>query len=313
LQREIRDIENRAKDIKTNRLPVYEKLHEKKNQIQQAENELKNLDSQSGQREVLLKKLSADTYQAHRWVLENADKFEHEVFGPALITCSVKDPKYADAIESLLQKNDFTAFTTQSLRDFRTLQRALNVELKLHDVSIRNCSTKLGDFQPQISDEELQSLGFDGWAKDFLTGPDPVLAMLCNEQFLFRTPIVLREISDQEYSRMESHHAINSWVAGKQTYKVNRRREYGPGATSTQVRQVRPARFWTNQQLDGSVKQELLDTIKQHENDKAEIEKEIEAAKSELTRIGAENGQKKIEKVCNFKYTIETRLLRWLS
>ncbi|OKL61752.1 hypothetical protein UA08_02896 [Talaromyces atroroseus] len=296
LQREMRDIESRAREIRAGRQPIYERLHEKRGQIHDAEREINNLNSKSGQREALLKKLSPDTYQAHRWVLENADKFEHEVFGPALITCSVKDTNYADAIESLLQKNDFTAFTTQSLRDFRTLQRALNVELKLHDVSIRNCSTKLSDFKPQISDEELRSLGFDGWAKDFLVGPDPVLAMLCNEQYLFRTPIVLREISDQEYARMESHNAINSWVAGKQTYKVNRRKEYGPGATSTQVRQVRPARFWTNQPLDVSMKQDLLDSIEQNKNDIVEIQKEIDAAKAELARIGEENTQKKTEK-----------------
>lgn len=254
----------------------------------------------------MLKKLSPDSYQANRWILQNADKFEHEVFGPALVTCSVNDPKYADAIEALLQKNDFLAFTTQSVQDFRTLQKALNGELKLHDVTIRNCSSKLSDFKPQVSDDELQSLGFDGWAKDFLVGPEPVLAMLCNEQFLFRTPVVLREISDQEYSRMESHNAINSWVSGKQTYKVNRRKEYGPGATSTQVRQVRPARYWTNKPLDASVKQELLDTIGQLNNEIGSIQKEIDAQKSELSRISAENKQKTTLRVCNLRYTIKT-------
>ncbi|QGA19542.1 hypothetical protein EYB26_007231 [Talaromyces marneffei] len=296
LQREIKDIENRAREIKEGRKAVFERLEEKKHRINDTENELRSLQSQSGQREAMLKKFSPDTHRAYRWILENKDKFDKTVYGPALIECSVNDSKYADAIESLLQKNDFLAFTTQSIKDFRTLQKALNVELKLHDVSIRNCTTPLSDLRPPVSDGEMRDLGFDGWAKDYLSGPEPVIAMLCNEQFLFRTPLVLREINDQEYSRMESHNAINSWVAGKQTYKVNRRKEYGPGATSTQVRQVRPARFWTDKPLDVSLKQELLDTKSQLEGEMAEIEKTIESLRLELKVSGDQHTQKKREK-----------------
>lgn len=263
------------------------------------DNEIQNLDSQSGQRDAMLKQFSPDTHRAYRWLLNNKNRFEHTVHGPALIECSVTDPKYADAVESLLQRHDFLAFTTQSLGDFRKLQKALNVELKLHDISIRNCTTKLSDLKPSISDAEMRDLGFDGWAKDYLTGPEPVIAMLCNEQFLFRTPIVLREINDREYSRMESHNAINSWVAGKQTYKVNRRKEYGPGATSTQVRQVRPARFWTDQPLDVAMKQELLENKAQLESEKNEIEQSIESFKSELNALKVTRLAKSKEKVCS--------------
>jgi hypothetical protein len=309
LQRVIKDIENRAREIKEGRSAVFDRLEEKKSRISETEKELKNLQSQNGQREAMLKKFSPDTHRAYHWVLENQDKFDKPVHGPALIECSVNDPKYADAIESLLQKNDFLAFTTQSIQDFRTLQKALNVELKLHDVSIRNCTTPLSDLRPSISDVEMRDLGFDGWAKDYLTGPEPVIAMLCNEQFLFRTPIVLREINDREYSRMESHNAINSWVAGKQTYKVNRRKEYGPGATSTQVRQVRSARFWTDKPLDVSLKQELLDTKSQLEAEKAEIEKNIESLRLELKTSGDQYNQKKTEKVCSRDFTSSCLLI----
>lgn len=265
--------------------------------MQQADNELKNLDSQSGQQEARLKKLSADTYKAYQWIRKNQDQFEAEVFGPALVTCSIKDPKYADALESLLQRNDHLAFTTQSTKDFRTLQKALNSELRLHDVSIRNCTTQLNDLRSPLSDSELYDLGFDGWAKDYLTGPEPVIAMLCNEQFLHRTPIVLRDISDQEYARMEQSTAINSWVSGKRSYKVNRRREYGPGATSTQVKTVRQARVWTNQPVDVSLKQELLEVISGCKDEIQEIQQEIDAQKTEAGRLKEEYSATNKEKV----------------
>jgi hypothetical protein len=41
--------------------------------------------------------LDFSTLKAYRWLLENQSKFEKEVFGPPIVTCSITDPKYADA------------------------------------------------------------------------------------------------------------------------------------------------------------------------------------------------------------------------
>lgn len=230
------------------------------------------------------------------------------------MTCSIKDPKYADAIESLFQRTDFTAFTTQSRNDFRTLQRALNIEMKLHDISIRTCSVPLEEFRPPMSDEELRRLGFDGWARDFLSGPDPVLAMLCSENRLHQTPITLRDISDEEYSRMESGN-LNSWVAGKHSYQVVRRREYGPSATSTRVRQLRPAKVWTNQPVDSSAKRELEQSIQEWSEEIRNIEQKIDTDKAELSRLGEIYKEKERERVgFRHNYPLHATLLnfrRW--
>lgn len=297
MRREIRDIETKAREVKQSRQPLFEKLQERKTRIQQAERQLQNLDSQSGQQEAKLKKISADSLRAYQWVLDNSDKFEKEVFGPPVMTCSVKDPKYADAVESLLQRTDLMAFTTQCFNDFKTLQRALNIEMRLHDITLKTCTVPLDDFKPSMSDDQLHSLGFDGWAKDFLAGPEPVLAMLCSENNLHRTPIVLRDISDQEYHRMESS-SISSWVAGKQSYQVIRRREYGPSATSTRVRQVRPAKIWTNQPIDASAKQELQQSIAECRDEIHEINQQIEADREELARLSGEHSARTTERVC---------------
>ncbi|KAJ9267116.1 hypothetical protein DTO212C5_6034 [Paecilomyces variotii] len=285
LRGELRQLHDRAEELKKARDPLVQEMREKTDRVRQAERQLKNLDSQAGQQEEKLKRLSPDSYRAYCWVLENQDKFEHEVFGPPIVTCSIKDPKYADAIESLFQRTDFSAFTTQSRNDFRTLQRALNMEMKLHDISIRTCSLSLSSLQPPFPADQLRRMGFDGWATDFLVGPEPVLAILSSENRLHQTPIGLRDISDEEFARMESS-SISSWVAGKQSYQVVRRREYGPSATSTRVRQVRPARFWTNQPMDVSVKEQLQQRIQEWQGEIQEIEGRMQADRAELTRLG---------------------------
>lgn len=261
-------------------------MNEKKEKIRQADQQLKNLDSQTGQQEEKLRRISPHSFQAYTRIQneEIQKRFENPVFGPPIVSCSVNDPKYADAIESMLQRNDLIAFTVQSRNDFRTLQRILNTEMKLSDISIRTSTVPLDNFQSPMAADGLRRLGFDGWAKDFLNGPDPVLAVLCSENRLHQAPITLRDISDDEFNRL-TNGPISLWVAGKQTYQVTRRREYGPSATSTRVREVRPARVWTSQPVDASTRNELEQSIQIMRNELSEIQGEMEGDKAEVTRL----------------------------
>ncbi|KAI9933870.1 hypothetical protein ASPWEDRAFT_35838 [Aspergillus wentii DTO 134E9] len=296
-RREMRELEVRGSEIKEERRPHFEKLKEFSTRINRAEEQLKGLDSQAGRQEAKLEAASRHSYQAYKWLLKNQDKFEKEVFGPPIVTCSVTDPKYADPVESIFQRTDFTTFTTQTRNDFKTLQRALNIDMKLHDISIRTCSIPLDSLRPPISDDELKNgIGFDGWAKDYLAGPEPVLAMLCSENRLHQTPITLRDISDEEFGRLENG-PISSWVTRKQTYQVMRRREYGPSASSTRVRQVKPAKVWTSQPVDASAKHELQQQIEGWKNEAREVQEKIDADKTTLKRLGDQHNELDREKV----------------
>ena len=290
---EMRELESQATRIKDERRPLFESLRDKQMRQKQAEQQLRSLDSQSGRQETKLQNLSLDSFNAYKWLLENQNKFEKEVFPPPIVCCTVKDPKYADALESLLQRNDFTSFTTQTRNDFRTLQRALSMEMKLSDVSIRTSSASLQNFQPSLSVDDLRQFGFDGWAKDFLSGPEPVLALLCSENRLHQTPIGLRDISDDEYNRIEQG-PITSWVSGKRAYQITRRREYGPSATSTRTRQVRPAQVWTSQPVEASTKRELEQSIEILREECRELEGRSEASRAKATQLG--NEYKEIER-----------------
>ncbi|KAI9044953.1 DNA repair ATPase SMC5 [Aspergillus affinis] len=289
-RRQARELEEQAEQIKETRRPLFEKFNRKKDDLHQTEQQLKGLDSQSGRQEAKLKQVSPDSFRAYKWLQDKQDKFEKQVFGPPIVECSITDPKYADALESLLQKTDFTAFTTQSRNDFRTLQRCLNIEMKLHDISIKTSSIPLENFRPPMSGDEIQTMGFDGWAKDFLKGPEPVLSVLCSENRLHQTPVTLRDISDEEFNQMESG-SISSWVAGKNSYKVTRRREYGPSATSTRVRQVRPAKVWTSQPVDTMAKQDMVQAMSALKEELRDLQQRMESEKTKLTELGQTHGK----------------------
>lgn len=294
---EAREIEERANKTKEERRPLHDALNEKQELVKQTEEQLRRLDSHSGRQEMVLQGLSSDTFRAYKWLLENQNRFEKEVFAPPAVSCSVKDPAYANAIESLMQKNDFIAFTTQTRNDFRTLQKALNVELRLSEISIRTCSTPLERFQPPLPSEEIQQFGFDGWAKDFINGPEPVLAILCSENRFNQTPIGLRDITDDEYNRI-AQGTITSWVSGANAYQITRRREYGPNATSTRARQVRPARIWTTQPVETSKKQELDQNLEMLRQECQEVRNKLDSTRARLAQLSKEHEEIQLERVC---------------
>ena len=234
---------------------------EKRERIEQANRELENLESQAGQQDKKLEKMSRDTWKAWEWVKTHREEFEKPVFGPPIVECSVTDPKYVDMIETLFQKTSFLAFTVQTNGDFKKLQRQAHDLLHLSEINIKVMGAGLDNFPPPLDSDQLRRYGLDGYALDFVKGPEPVLAMLCYDIKLHRTAISLHDTSTQQFDQLQSS-PIDNWITSKSSYNITRRREYGPSATSTRVRDVRKASIWTDQPVDLTAKRELLENIK---------------------------------------------------
>jgi structural maintenance of chromosomes protein 5 len=284
-----RQIGDAAQDINDQLKDLKHRGQTKVNEKSADQDRLAGLDTQSGQQEHKLQQLSRDSYQAWKWIQAHQDQFEHKIYGPPLIECSLKDPKYANAIESLFQENDFKAFTAQSRNDFYTLQRILNREMKLQDVSLRVCSNSSTDqYQAPLSNVDLRSCGMQGWAIDFLNGPDVVLAMLCGEKFLHATAISLGDISQEQFNHLENSN-VRSWVVNGTLFQAVRRREYGAAGNATRTRALREARIWTNRPVDPAAKELLQQRIRETESDIAVIKEEMTNLAEQRRELAAEN------------------------
>jgi len=222
--------------------------------------ELQALDSQQGRILALLKRLDSDVARGYEWLREHQDEFEKEVFGPPMVTCSVKDQQYSDPIQSMLHSSDFFCFTAQTKNDHVKLSHFFYNQMNL-SVTIRTCIKPLDAFQPPVPRHRLAEMGFDGYVIDYIDGPGPVLAMLCVEKKLHLSTVALQPLSDNNLERVLKGGAINQFACGDQTYRVTRRREYGDGATSTRIDTVRPGQYWTTQPVDESEGKMLKDQI----------------------------------------------------
>ena len=262
-------------DLKKHQEGLRRRGLDKNHRIKQAEDDLAQLDSQAGKQRSKLQNVSRDTYKLWEWVQQNQHHFEKHVYGPPIIECTIKDPKYVSHIESLFQKSMMTAFTVQSDGDMRKLSDQGNGRMHLSEVNIRTVKVELDHFRPPVSAEQMKQFGLEGWALDYLNGPDPVLAMLCGEVHVHEAGIAMRDTTPQQFELLQNS-PMQLWVTSKSTYKITRRREYGPDARSTLVRGIGRASVWTDQPVDLTAKRELQDNIQGWTDEVASLQAEAE-------------------------------------
>jgi hypothetical protein len=237
--------------------------------------ELASFATQEGQQLNKLEQISKDTARAWKWVQDNRDQFEHEVYGPPMISCSVKDSRYTNVLESFLKKNDFLAITAQSLADMKKLSNQFYKVMKLGEVTVRTSEEPLPQDPPILSRQQMQQFGLDGWALDFIDGPEPVLAMLNGSGRLQRSAVALQDNSEAQYNMIIEDGSLVSWAAGKQLYQISRRREYGPDAQTTITKLVNAAKYWTDQPLDTSASREIQQRIDELDAEFDELKKQV--------------------------------------
>ncbi|KAI9725766.1 MAG: Structural maintenance of chromosomes protein 5 [Chrysothrix sp. TS-e1954] len=294
IRQDIEDLRNEQQDRSG-------QLEQTKKNVSNAEREISNLQSLVGQQEAKLERASQDVAKACDWIKSNKSAFTGEVYGPPIVECSIKDMRYASAIESLLQQSDMLMITCTKKVDFDLLDRQLTNTMGLTKITLRQAvhGMEHPNNQSPISREDMQRLGFEGMAIEFLAGPDPVLSVLCESQRLHRTGVTLHESNDQQYERI-SNSAIANWVTKQNRYSIIRRQEYGDAGVSTQVRDVRPAKFWTGQNVDTAAEGSINSNVARWQS-----EMEVHAQKLDQMRTRVNELQERLREAEHEKQRLE--------
>lgn len=242
-----------------------------------------NIESEEGKQLAKIRGISPDTAAAWQWIQEHQGEFEKEVYGPPLISCSIKDNRYTHLIEACLKRGDFLSITAQTTADWNKLRLKFQ-DMRLKDFQLRSLSEESGA-DPRLSEEEMQRYGFEHLALDLIDAPEPVLRML-RQHGLRNVGLGLQESSEDQYHMIERR-GFNTWVTGKSYYKITRRAEYGAGAVSTQTNSVRAATYWTNRPVDTSRGRELQARIDAINAEKVELDTERLSLREQLDQMRA--------------------------
>ncbi|KIN01513.1 hypothetical protein OIDMADRAFT_104060 [Oidiodendron maius Zn] len=260
-QREARGYETELGELQVQEKELREQGKKNRELSEKANQELAALDTQQGQQLSKVESMSKDTAKAWKWIQENQGIFEQEVYGPPLISCSIKDPRYTAAIESLMSRSEILAITAQTKGDLKKLNDQLYGTMRLGDITIRGVTENLAEHgPPPLSASQLQQFGLDGWALDYIDGPEPVLSMLCGSRAINKSAVSLGDIPEEQHNRLLQTQC-RCWVVGGHCYRTNVRAEYGSQAASTTTKSVNTPRFWTNQPIDSSAKREIQERL----------------------------------------------------
>ncbi|POS87700.1 hypothetical protein EPUL_000457, partial [Erysiphe pulchra] len=274
-EQESRELRSQLVELKTSLDELFARGRATKQNIDEANQELRQFDSREGQLMNRLEQQSRDTAAAWKWIQEHQKEFEKEVYGPPLLTCSMKNSRYTREVESLIGRNDMITLSVQTKADFKRLSDQLNGTMRLTDITIKQVDYPVVPAGRPLSTQDMKRYGMEGWAIDQIDGPEAVLAMLCDSARLDRSAIALDDVTEDNYQTILREEKLNVWVTKTQKFIVTRRKEYGPSAVSTITRPVPREQFWTDQPIDASAR--------------AEIEQRIESLQSEFTLLKQQN------------------------
>lgn len=262
-----RELEQQIAEKEDDYRTTFENGKVKTREMKDLKSTLENLNTSAGRREDKLAEMSKETATAWKWIKENRDLFKEEVFGPPLVTCSVKNPDMAVLVETFLQKDDLYFITASSNDDFAILQQELSKKQGLFDIRLRTCSNKdLSRYRTPVSDEVMQQMGLEQWVIDLLDGPAPVLSMLCEAKGLHKSAITTKSVSEEQEQAI-ANSSIRSYVESDKLHTYIRREEYG--VSTKKITDIsRDAKFWVDQPVDQqrqrALEWQLRDITDQH-------------------------------------------------
>ncbi|KAK4551621.1 Structural maintenance of chromosomes protein 5 [Recurvomyces mirabilis] len=243
--RQIRDIDPRREEIRLEIGSLSQHIKQRAAIIEQAEAEKASLNTQAGQQAKKLKRASPEAHRAWEWIQKHPKRFQGEIYGPPIVSCSARDPRFARQVESALGQGKMIAFTATSRDDYRELGKVVHDELRLDRINIRQSGTPLANFRAPCTDEQLRSYGLKGWILDLIEGPEAVLAMLCDNRRIHATGYTTRDqLGNAAVDALKGPQSpITSWVTSTESFQVLRRRESGEYATSMRANQLGQARY----------------------------------------------------------------------
>ncbi|KIM34992.1 hypothetical protein M413DRAFT_449948 [Hebeloma cylindrosporum] len=265
---------------------------------EEAQRNLRKQDNADVQKLNKLAGWDKDTHDAILWVRENRNLFKMEVFETPFMRLNVKDKRYTNAVEACLGSTQLRTFVTQCQEDCDVINHHIN-DNKTMGRRARITTWFRPEREellvpPPMNPEEMQAMGFDGYALDYVDYPAGMKWFLMREVNLHRTAIALNgnRIDVNQAMQLvarptDRHPGGATFINGNTMNNVTRSR-YGRKAIGNVTRDVPSARNLTTPTIDPELKQSLEASIREAQEDisvcdaeKAEINKGLEACTAE--------------------------------
>lgn len=254
-----------------------------------------------------------------------------KVFEPACLTVTTTEAAYANYLNALVDFTTTFAITCATREAYEQANDEI-VKVKRINVPFRRISGK--HLPPKLTKEELNKLGFDGYLKEFLIGPAPVIQMLCEEAFVHDVPVAKRPLSEAQINYLTNTRdntgrlLFRKFFSGEQLYNISISK-YGSKQMILRNSSVRKAKWFSAGGIDTERIKYLNSLIKEaereksgaeanlapiaveiaeHQSEKKELKKRLEAATDFVRKAGIikKENEKLTQKIKNLKDSCES-------
>ncbi|KAL8562706.1 hypothetical protein ACOMHN_011277 [Nucella lapillus] len=158
-------------------------------EIQDAQQQLRNIQDVGNQRLEQLRRFHKHTYDAVMWLRQNQHKFKATINEPIILCLNMIDPRHAKFVETHIAPNDIRAFVCEDPDDLELFMRIMRDEQKLKVNAVKIPPQPLSSFRPKEPIDRLRQYGFFSYMKELFQCPDPVMAYLCVLYNVHRIPV----------------------------------------------------------------------------------------------------------------------------
>ncbi|KAI0302916.1 hypothetical protein B0F90DRAFT_184176 [Multifurca ochricompacta] len=191
-----------------------------------------------------------------------------EIIEPAMISLTVPNKDYVNAVEACFNITQLKTFVAQCDDDYRLLNQLVSDTVEALGKKVRITTwfrpVEGNIAPPPMTLDEAHSLGFDGYAIDFVECPQAMRAFLQRECQLHRTAIALQTNRVDTARTMEaiSRAGGGNYIVSN-TMNMVTRSQYGRRLPQNLTRDVRPARILVGPVVDPAARQKIESMIAQ--------------------------------------------------
>ncbi|KAI0287939.1 hypothetical protein B0F90DRAFT_1827934 [Multifurca ochricompacta] len=264
------DTRKRQFDLKEQQKRLVEDESRTRAEINEGECTLKQLDDVSHRKLQRLAQNDPDCAAIIHWLRANKHRFRMEIIEPAMISLTVPNKDYVNAVEACFNITQLKArtFVAQCDDDYRLLNQLVSDTVEALGKKVRITTwfrpVEGNIAPPPMTLDEAHSLGFDGYAIDFVECPQAMRAFLQRECQLHRTAIALQTNRVDTARTMEaiSRAGGGNYIVSN-TMNMVTRSQYGRRPPQNLTRDVRPARILVGPVVDPAARQKIESMIAQ--------------------------------------------------
>ncbi|KAK9459299.1 uncharacterized protein V1516DRAFT_505507 [Lipomyces oligophaga] len=277
-----REVKNEMEDLDAEITRISQEASRSQRKEQDLQIQINKLSSEDAKKLEHLRRVDSDTYRAVIWLRENKELFKQEIFEPPLLSMSIKDQMTDFAVEGTTKRTALLTFTCLSRDDYLLFTKKVLDELKCNISAAeysRSEHSTLSSWKPDCSTEELQKMGFESWVSDLVTGPDPVLNMLCHQTNLNKVAFNRQGLTAQQVRYIDlakkpsGGPLISRYISGRNSVYV-RVSDYGERDSLKSTQQLRDARFLVNSSSSRTEAEDVQDQLQEVRSHLDELEEE---------------------------------------